>query len=469
MSQKQGQNIFNIIVVAIATITISGLFYIKLFNPEVLSSSKPTSQKQIKIEQNVIDKVLAGTVSVQGRSYNGNTLTNTSSGSGFFISEDGLIITNEHVINGCNLIIAVDCTGKSTKAEIVSSDKRLDIALLKIETEEKLDYLELGNSNILKHGQVVMAAGNPLNNGSDGRAVITLGRISKLNERCDSSPDFINDRLYDNLIQFDASVFPGSSGGPLVDSDGKVIGVVSAVSRNDNSGRTGFAISIDDHIKGAIETLNSGECIVHGFLGTILANEIPNDIINEYNLRDLSGAYVNSVLPGSPAVKSGIEQGDIIIKLSDHEIYNRSELISHINKSLPGSIVEIELLRPQYNGKLSKKNIRARIEKRTLDNRNGYFEEMNLPSSIAWGVTAKRLTNWRRQKNGFPAGKSGVLVYEIDRNSLAYKQGVKPGDIITGIDNAPVSNLSDFERLASKSVLSPRFNIWNTDLIPAHR
>ncbi len=461
MKKHKGQDIFNFLIVILAIIVIAGAVYVRLIKPELLGTV--VIQDKLEADPRTIDTILTATVTIQGRSFHSHAVTSSSSGSGFFIDKYGHILTNEHVVNGCEQIYVVEHSGKKTVASIISADKRLDLAILKINSISDTTFLSLGNSDKAKAGQGVIAAGNPYNNASDGQAVITLGRISRLREQCSADPDFSNDRFYDNLIQFDASVYPGSSGGPLLNLKGEVIGIVVAVSNN--SRKTGYAIGLNNYTRNAIATLHSGMEMKHGFLGTVLHEEIPIEIVNKYRLNDLSGASVSSVLPGSPAAAAGIISGDIIVAVDNKQIYNRLELMSYINSKTAKDVVNIQLLRPDYNS-IRQLNLNARLENRSINNRDGYLSENTMDSAWAWGLEVKPISQWRRNKEGLPSTLKGLLVWEVKPDSLAHKQGIKSGDIITTINGKTLSSLEEFQLISQECLFSPRFELWTNTLSP---
>ncbi|MBN2064014.1 MAG: trypsin-like peptidase domain-containing protein [Sedimentisphaerales bacterium] len=463
MKKHKGQDIFNFLIVILAIVVMAGAVYVRFIKPELLATV--VIQDQLEADPRTIDTIVTSTVTIQGRNFQSHSMTSSSSGSGFFIDKYGHILTNEHVVNGCEHIYVVEHSGRKTVANIISTDKRLDLAILKIESNTDTPYLFFGNSDQAKAGQGVIAAGNPYNNASDGQAVITFGRISRLREQCSADPDFSNDRFYDNLIQFDASVYPGSSGGPLLNLDGKVIGIVVAVSNS--SRKTGYAIGLNNYTRNAIATLHSGQKMKHGFLGTILHEDIPIEIVNKYKLNDLSGACISDVLPGSPAAAAGLISGDIIIAVDNKQIYNRLELMSFINSKTAKDEVKIRLLRPEFNG-IRQLNLKARLESRSIENRDGYFSENKLNSAWGWGIQVKPISTWRRNKEGIPNSLNGLLVWEVKPDSLAHKQGLKTGDIITAINGKTISNLHDFEQIAQECLFSPRFELWSDTLFPAN-
>ena len=457
MPTTKGQNVFNFIVVFLSTVILSLLFYVRIFNPDILNKQNIT-KPEIKFDQNIIDNSIQATVTIKGQKLISSQTYSESCGSGFFISPDGLILTNQHVINDCNYLFVIDHTGQKYKAEVISGDKRHDLAVLKI---NKFDnpYLNFYQHDKLSPGQPVAAIGNPYNTASDGKAVVTLGRISRLQQKCYGQPDFANDRFYDNLIQIDAAVYPGNSGGPLVDASGNVIGVITATANLAEHASVGFAITTNNNCREIIHSLASGGTIQHGFLGTIHDAEIPVDMVNYYNLSDLSGAYVSMVLPGSPAQKAGICQGDIIKQIDNVTINDRADLIAYINKQMPNSEVEILVKRPLIKS-LKDMTLTAKLEKRTLKNRNGYFEEINLPETSAWGITVKPVSKWRRSKSHIPEKVDGVLVYSVSPDTKLKLADIQPGDVITHINNQPIRSLYEFNLTAEETIFTPRITTW---------
>ena len=463
MSKNNNHNyIIHLLYLTVAIAVITALFIYKIQQ----NNSQQKYQQDLQFTQDVVGKAISGTVTIQARAFINDTLAAAPSGSGFIIDNNGTILTNEHVITGCDFIYVVDNSGQKNRAELIASDKRLDIALLKVSGLLRASQIEIGDTTRIAPGDTVIASGNPLNSAADGEAVITMGRISKVNEKFSTSPDFNNDRFYDNLIQFDASICQGSSGGPLIDKNGRAIGIIVALSKDQFNNQSGYAIALDKRVTAAISAMLEGARVKHGFLGTVLADEIPHDIINKYNMNNLSGAYVNMVLPGSPAVNANIFKGDIIVKINGSRINDRTDLIGMVDRIEPGSNIEIEYLRPQAN-KLYRKRTTAEVELRTLANRDGYFQEGSLESVTGWGIVVKPVTEWRRRKAFLPNHIDGLLVYEVDQESLAFKEGIKPGDIITKVDKDNVATLSDFSRAISDNVFPPKFSIWKNDFIPA--
>ncbi|MCF7794994.1 trypsin-like peptidase domain-containing protein [Patescibacteria group bacterium] len=266
-----------------------------------------------------------------------------SSGSGFIISEDGYIITNKHVVAYEDVDYSVVLNNeKSYTATVVDRDTITDIAVLKIETEEKLPTVELGDSSSLEVGQTVIAIGNALGEFSN---TVSTGVISGLSRTVIAGGAGNTEKLT-NVIQTDASINPGNSGGPLLDSDGKVIGINTAMaSRAQN---IGFAISINE-VKSIIDSIYESGKIVRPWLGVryIIINE---QIAKQNNLSLDYGALIVrasraelAIIPGSPADKAGLRENDIILEINGKKVNNQQPLNYLISKHSPGETIELKV------------------------------------------------------------------------------------------------------------------------------
>ena len=379
-----------------------------------------------------------------------------NAGSGFLIDPAGLVLTNEHVVHDAKVIRVTLSDRRKFVAKIVAADTRSDLAVLKIEAEN-LPTLPLVPAEDLAPGQVVIALGNPYGTGADGISVSQMGRISRL-QQTSSDLDPTNDRFYDNLIQTTAVIYPGNSGGPLIDKYGYAVGINTAMGTSLSSdAQFGFAIAFDRKIRSILEQLKAGGAIFHAFLG-VHPTELDENARNTLNLKDISGALVSAVFPGSPAQQAGILLGDVIRAVDDQNIYNPNDLISYINSSHPGIIVEVSLLRKGYP-KTQELTLPVRLEERTLEDLEGYTQEGQMTSSAKWGMAVKDLIPWRRRKLNLPPAQPGVLVYSVEPDSAADQQNIRPGTIITAIGYNKVDNLRDFDIAARKHPNLPRVEI----------
>ncbi|KPK75670.1 MAG: hypothetical protein AMJ79_10355 [Phycisphaerae bacterium SM23_30] len=372
-----------------------------------------------------------------------------SIGSGFIVKPDGFILTNEHVINDADNINVVLADKRKFVADVVATDPRCDIAVIKIQAQN-LPALSFAPPDQLRPGQVVIALGNPYGAGADGEAVATYGRINRLNQKPSASLDPQNDRFYDNLIMSTAATRPGSSGGPLINAEGQTIGITTAMGTIVGSDKQfGFAIALDSNTLRIIEQLIAGKTVGHAFAGIVPA-DANNEVRKELGIKDISGAFVWNVALGTPAQQAGIQIGDLIKSIDGQKISNSMDFTSFINRCQPGQTVDIELLRGA-NGQSRRLTFNIRLTQRTQEELNGYIEEAQPQSTrITWGMEIRALTPWRRQNLNLPPGQPGVLVHSVAPGSPADRQNVKPGDVIIGLGRYKIDNLNDFDNVAPK-------------------
>jgi len=288
-----------------------------------------------------------------------------NSGSGFIVDPAGFIVTNEHVIHNPGRITVTLADKRKYIAKVIGFDRRDDIAVLKIDADN-LPALRIGDTEQLAPGQLVVAMGNPLGTGSDGKAVATYGRINRLNCTLGPGIDRANDRYYDNLIQSGAIVHPGSSGGPLLDKHGLAVGITTAMGRALQSGQAfGFAITLDKNTLEAIEKLKQGRTLSHAFLGVGTA-ELDDKNQKRLGLNEISGALVTVTLANSPADTAGILPGDFLKMIDGQQIYSPHDLTSYINNCQPGQQIEIKLLRGN-TGKSEELTVNAKLTVRDTD------------------------------------------------------------------------------------------------------
>jgi serine protease Do len=254
-------------------------------------------------------------------------------GSGFIISNDGYILTNEHVVEGAQEI-QVSITGKNkpVSAQLVGADRELDLAVLKINAGNNLPTLKLGNSNDVAVGNWVIAIGNPY--GLDH--TVTVGVIS-----AKGRPVTVQDRSYRNLLQTDASINPGNSGGPLLNLNGEVIGINTAVSAQAQG--IGFAIP-SDTVQGVLNDLIRKGKVQRGWLGVEI-QDVTQSSADYFGLTGTNGVLIRSVVAGGPAARAGLKEGDIIIAWNNTKINSTDELLDMIREAGPGKKVQLSIWR----------------------------------------------------------------------------------------------------------------------------
>jgi serine protease Do len=285
---------------------------------------------------------VVGTIPGQA-SFFGPTGDQTVSGSGVFISADGYILTNNHVVEGTNEVNIVLSDGSQEKANIVGTDQYSDIAVLK--TEKKAPaFAAMGNSDKLDPGEFVIAIGSPL---GDFKNTVTVGVISATGRTIDTGAGY----QIENLIQTDAAINHGNSGGPLVNLAGEVIGINTLIVRNSGSGDVaeglGFAIPINSAQAVATQIIQKGY-FSRPYLG-ISFQQITPDIALRYNLPSQWGAYISRITSGSPASQAGLQQGDIIVKLGNVEIDESHAYLNTLYTYKPGDQVTLDFIRNGQN------------------------------------------------------------------------------------------------------------------------
>ncbi|MGE5074042.1 MAG: S1C family serine protease [Anaerolineae bacterium] len=278
----------------------------------------------------------------------GQTADQTVSGSGFFISDQGYVVTNNHVIDGTSSVNVVLSNGTTEKATVVGADQYNDVAVLKVEGTAPA-VASLGNSDMLRPGETAIAIGSPL---GDFKNTVTEGVISATGRSIDTG----NGYQMEGMLQTDAAINPGNSGGPLVNLAGEVIGINTMIVRNSGSGAVaeglGFAIPINTAQAVASQIIQKGY-FAHPYMG-ISYQPIAPDIASMYNLPVQWGAYVTNVAAGSPASQAGLQQGDIIIKVGDIAIDETHSYLNTLFTYKPGDNVSLSVIR---NGQTVQLNV----------------------------------------------------------------------------------------------------------------
>ncbi len=363
-----------------------------------------------------------------------------SLGTGFIIREDGLILTNNHVIQGAD-IIEVQLTEKSEKvyqAKLIGSDSRLDVALIKIDVPQKLPAASLGSSKDLDVGEWVAAFGNPFGHGHS----MSKGIISSMGrdlEEINKVP----------LIQTDASINPGNSGGPLVNSKGYVIGVNQAIDARAQG--IGFAIPIDE-VKRIIPELESRGAIRKGYIGISLGDLDPNAAEHIGLEEGSTGAVVVSIERGGPAHKSGLKPYDIVLEFNNRKIKNSTDLMDSVADSKIGEKAKALVLRDGKKINLQIEVIErpsdVKISQRLKDTKKATGQKA--PNNL--GFTVADLTDSLRDQWDIPDEVIKPIIISVEPGTLASLAGLKMGDLILDVNKAEVSTAKEvFAKLDKKT------------------
>lgn len=358
----------------------------------------------------------------------------TAGGSGFIISPDGYILTNNHVIAKATKIQVRINNNMTYQARVVGTDPATDLALLKIDTPEKLQPIALGNSDSIRVGDWVMAIGDPW----DFDRTVTVGVISAKGRHNLSSDPGKN--AFENFLQTDAAINPGNSGGPLIDVQGEVIGINTAIYRPAQN--IGFAIPINT-ARAILDQLKTRGKVVRGFLG-IDITPISEDYMKGFNLPSMNGALVQSVEPGSPAEKAGIEHGDVVTRVDSEAVNTPQDLIDYVSARAPGTDVRVTVIRGGHNKvltvKLGQRNSGGADQSAGTGSDKG-------DSSRKIGLTIQDLTPQARRYYQIPSSVEGALVTDVKEISAAADAGIQEGDVITEANGQKVSNSGDLTRI----------------------
>ncbi|HKB71347.1 MAG TPA: Do family serine endopeptidase [Thermoanaerobaculia bacterium] len=359
-------------------------------------------------------------------------------GSGFILSEDGYILTNNHVVeNGQKIEVKVG-DQHTYKAKVVGTDPATDIALLKIDAKEKLTPIALGDSDKLRVGDWVMAIGDPW----AFDKTVTVGVVSAKGRRNLTLDP--NANSFENFIQTDAAINFGNSGGPLIDVEGQVIGINTAIYRPAQN--IGFAVPINT-AKAILEQLKTKGKVTRGFLGVNIRN-IDEDNMRAFGLSTMNGALVESIEPDSPAEKAGVLHGDVIVKVDDREVKDTQDLISYVSSKPPGSKVRLSVLREGKTRTLTvdlgERRAEAAENAAPQDHENGGSREKI-------GLSVQDLTGQARQYYRIDPSVTGVLVTGVSEVSAAADAGLAEGDVITEVNGRKVGTAAELSKIVRDS------------------
>ena len=350
----------------------------------------------------------------------------TALGSGFIISDEGIVVTNNHVIENADEIKIEMLNGSVLNAEVIGTDPKTDIAILKIETDEKLPFVEFGNSDSLRVGDWVVAIGNPFGQGFSVSAGIVSARGRELSGR------------YDDYIQTDAAINRGNSGGPLFDVDGKVIGVNTAIlSPNGLSIGIGYSMSSNVVSKVVEQLIEFGET-QRGWLG-VRIQDMSEDIAESLGLPDVKGALVTSV-PEGPAERAGIRSGDVIVKFNGVEVNDTRSLIRVVGSSEVGKIVSVDIFR---DGSIV--NVMVKLGRFEEAEASARRNQQNSSIKIIAGLAVTRITDRVRSEFKLDENLQGIFVLDVEPESNAEIKGILKGDVILEVGQKRVQTPEEFQ------------------------
>jgi serine protease Do len=345
-----------------------------------------------------------------------------SLGSGFIIDKEGYIITNNHVVEKAEQIKVRLSDKKEYDAQVIGTDPKTDLALIKIKAAGSLPVVRLGDSDKLEVGEWVVAIGNPFGL----EQTVTTGIISAKGRVIGAGP-------YDDFLQTDASINPGNSGGPLFNLKGEVVGINTAIVAGGQG--IGFAIPVN-MAKALLPQLKKGK-VVYGYLGVYIQDITP-ELAASFGLKEAKGVLVSDVTPDSPAKKAGVNKGDVILEYDGKQVEDKGQLTKMVGRTTIGKKVKLVVLRDKEQktlwvtiGELSEKQVTAAAPKPEETDR--------------WGIKVQDISPDMAAHLGLPSN-AGVVIAEVDPGSPAGEENLQPGDVIIEVEHNPIKDLADFRK-----------------------
>jgi serine protease Do len=346
-------------------------------------------------------------------------------GSGFIISEDGYILTNNHVVGDADKMTVTMADGREFAAELVGADPRSDVAVIRVEATG-LPALRMGDSNQVEAGEMVLAVGSPF--GLAG--TVTSGIVSA------TGRDSMGITDYENFIQTDAAINPGNSGGPLVNLQGEVIGINTAIaSRTGGYMGIGFAIPINMAHAICDQLIATGS-VTRGYLGVAI-QDLTADLAESFGIERSDGVLIGDVSEGSPAAEAGLQPGDVAIKFNGSDVQKMTSFRNLVAQTSPGSEAEMVVLRDGRQKTLT-------ITIGTLPE-DGAATAKAVDQIDSLGFSVQPMTDELAERLGY-AGRRGVVVSNVDVGSVAARAGLEPGMLIEQVNRVPVSSLREFRQ-----------------------
>ncbi|MCV2887123.1 DegQ family serine endoprotease [Ruegeria aquimaris] len=358
-------------------------------------------------------------------------------GSGFVISEDGYIVTNNHVIAEADEILIEFFPGdgqpaKELPAKVIGTDEKTDIALLKVEASNPLKFVKFGNSDTMRVGDWVIAMGNPLGQGFS----VSAGIVSARNRALSGS--------YDDYIQTDAAINRGNSGGPLFNMEGEVIGVNTAIlSPNGGSIGIGFSMASNVVTKVVDQLRQYGETR-RGWLG-VRIQDVTDDMAEAMGLAKAGGALISDV-PDGPAKEAGLKAGDVIVSFDGAEVSDTRDLVRRVGETEVGKSVRVVVQRDGSTQTVLVTLGRREDAERSENAQTGGEEaKPEASEQVFLGLTVSTLTDEMRAELGLAEDATGLVITNVDETAEAFEKGLRAGDLITEAGQQKVTTLSDLE------------------------
>ncbi|MCD9187493.1 MAG: DegQ family serine endoprotease [Pyrinomonadaceae bacterium] len=369
-------------------------------------------------------------------------------GSGVIVSADGTILTNNHVVEGADKITVFMSDNKTFEAKLVGSDKPSDLAVLKLEGQQNLPFLNLGNSDNVRIGDIVLAIGNPLGIGQ----TVTQGIISAKGRRTG-----LSDGSYEDFLQTDAAINRGNSGGALVNLQGELIGINSQI-LSPSGGNIGIGFSIPSNMaKSVMDQLIEHGKVRRGFLGVNIQN-ITEATAKALDLKEAKGVLVSNVKAGGSADKAGVKRGDIIIAINGDKIDDGNTLRNKVAGTLPGNPIKLTVVRNGAEQELTATLDEFQSENDKASNNGSEGERGNESENKPTGklgLSLQPVTPQVAKQLNLDSDGEGLVVVDVDPNGASAEAGIMRGDVILEINKKTVATLDDAQKAIELSEGKP--------------
>ena len=358
-----------------------------------------------------------------------------SLGSGVIVDSAGYIITNNHVVAKADEIKVLLNDKREFTGKVVGTDPKSDLAVIKINAKD-LPVVPWGDSDKLEVGEYVLAIGNPFGLNQ----TVTQGIVSAVGRANVGIAD------YEDFIQTDAAINPGNSGGALVNAQGQLVGINTAIfSRSGGYMGIGFAVP-SNMTRTVMDSLIKGGKVVRGWLGVSIQDVTP-DLAKQFGLKDSRGALVSEIIPDSPAAAAGIQSGDVITAFNGKTVESTSILRNTVAQTPVGKTVKVELLREKKSMSI---DVKITEQPKDIAQADGETVQGDGKNTALAGVEVRNLTSEIARQLGLPPGTSGVVIAGVEQGSVGEEAGLQEGDVILEINRQAVRNIGDFKRLSGK-------------------
>ncbi|MCX6956741.1 MAG: DegQ family serine endoprotease [Verrucomicrobia bacterium] len=363
-------------------------------------------------------------------------------GSGVIISADGYIATNNHVVDGADIVTVALTDGREFTAKVVGRDPQTDLAVVKIDAKD-LPAITLADSSKTEVGDRVLAIGNPFGIGE----TVTSGIVSAKGRNIGILAEVEG---YEDFIQTDAAINPGNSGGALVDVSGRLVGINTAIlSRTGGFQGVGLAVPANLVSQVADSLVKTGK-VTRGYLGVNL-NQITPALAEAFHLKDNKGALVSATVPDSPADKAGLKSGDVIVALEGQPVSDPNSLKNQVSAFAPGTKLNLEILRDGKTEKIAVTTADKPGAKQIGKSRDALSKNNANDEGVLNGVAVDDLDRNGRRELNLPAKLKGALITQVDPASASARAGLKPGDVILEINRQAVTSAKDAIELSTKA------------------